>query len=158
MKRQIPARAASLIAFAAIFLGGGVMACPSYAADPVPWSERAEVAVQQFVTANAQQLANHIQIIAHPEGRRAELAGMEIFASADHAVVKIAVGWSRTSMGRSSLIRVAWEFTPTQHLSAKITHGSLPVVVAAKRNAQIDEFFREKIYPAIQRLASAEIK
>ncbi len=123
------------------------------------WPERAEVAVQQFVTANAQQLANHIQIIAHPEGRRAELAGMEIFASADHAVVKIAVGWSRTSMGRSSLIRVAWEFTPTQHLSAKITHGSLPVVVAAKRNAQIDEHFREKIYPAILRgISSAEIK
>ena len=155
MTSPIPVRVARSVAFAAIFLGGIGFANALFAAQPAPWSERAEESVRQFVTANAQQLANHILRIAHPEGRRAELAGMEVLASADHAVVYISVGWSGTSASRRHLIRVTWEFTPTRHLSARITGESLPANVAARRKAQLDEHFREEIYPAIARNASA---
>ena len=119
------------------------------------WADRAEAAVQQFVEANAQQLANSIRRIAHPEGRRAELAGFEVLASADRAVVKINVGWSGTSTRRSHLVRVTWEFTPTGHLNARVTDDSLPKKFAAKRNAGLDEHFREQIYPGIARAVNA---
>jgi len=155
MKSPVPACVARSIAFAAIFLGGVGFPHALFAAQPAPWPERAEASVQQFVKANAQQFANHILRIAYPEGRRAELAGMEVLASADHAVVTISVGWSGTSASRRHLIRVTWEFTPARHLNARITGESLPANVAAKRNAQLDEHFREEIYPAIARNASA---
>ena len=144
---------------AAILLAGVAhAACGAEVKGAPAWPDRAEAAVRQFVEANAQQLANSIQIIAHPEGRRAELAGMEVLASADRAVVKINVGWSGTSTRRSHLVRVTWEFTPERHLNARVTDDSLPKKLAAKRNAELDEHFREKIYPGIERATREEKK
>ncbi len=149
------AHAARLIALVGIVLGtiGPTVSRAGSAHAVAPWADRAEAAVRQFVETNAQQLANSIRHIAHPEGRRAELVGMEVLASADRAVVTINVGWSGTSSRRSHLIRVIWEFTPARHLSAKITGDSLPAGVAAKRNAQLDAHFRDQVYPGIARAA-----
>ena len=155
MNSQIASR---LFVAATLSVGFTGPALGGEAPNGTSWPERAEEAVRQFVTANAQQLANRIRIIAHPEGRRAELAGFEVLASADHAVVKINVGWSGTSARRSHLVRVTWEFTPTRHLSAKVTDDSLPKKFAAKRNAELDEHFRDKIYPSIARAASGNGK
>jgi hypothetical protein len=62
-------------------------------------------------------------------------------------------GWRGAPGWWEHLVCVIWEFTPTRHLSARVTDDSLPVKFAAKRNAQLDEHFREKIYPGIARAA-----
>lgn len=140
----------------ALMLAAAHAAYGADAKEAPAWGERAEAAVRQFVKANAQQLANSIRRIAHPEGRSAELAGFDVLASNDRALVTIQVGWSGTSTRRSHLVRVAWEFTPAQHLNARVTDDSLPKKSAAKRNAELDEHFREQIYPGIARVARGE--
>jgi hypothetical protein len=140
----------------ALMLAAAHVAYGAEAKEVPAWGERAEAAVQQFVKANAQQLANSIRRIAHPEGRSAELAGFEVLASNDRALVTIRVGWSGTSTRRSHLVRVAWEFTPGRHLNARVTDDSIPEKFAAKRNAELDEHFREQIYPGIARAAKGE--
>jgi hypothetical protein len=59
---------------------------------PAPWPDRAEVAAREFVLANAQQLANSIQRIAHSAGRRPELTNLDFSKVEDQLLARIAVG------------------------------------------------------------------
>ena len=108
-----------------------------------------------FVEANAQQLANSIQRIAHPEGKRPQLSGRDFSSWNDHVQVKIAVSWIRGPGSRHYTTWVAWDFSEKSHLQARVVSDSASTKITAKDSALLDEHFREKIYPAIARAANA---
>jgi hypothetical protein len=148
----------SLITAAAIVLSGVGFAGTVSAGEGLratAWPDRAEAAVQLFVEANAQQLANSIQRIAHPEGKRPELlANREISKVDDRILVKIAVSWNRGPGSRNYTTWVAWEFSEKSHLQARVVSDSASMKITAKNSALLDDHFREKIYPAISRAAT----
>jgi hypothetical protein len=116
-----------------------------------PWPDRAEVAAREFVLTNAQQLANSIQRIAHPEGRRPELTNLDVSRVDDRLLVRIAITWSTTSARRTFASWVYWEFGEEGHRRAQVVSYSAPAKITAKNAALLDDHFREKIYPAVMR-------
>ena len=124
-----------------------------------PWSERAEVAARECVLANAQQLANRIQRIAHQKGRRPELTNLDLSRVEDRLLARIAVAWSDASGRRGYAAWVYWEFGEHGHVRAQIISHTSPAKIGAESAARIEDLFRETIYPEIIRAASAaEIK
>jgi hypothetical protein len=139
--------------FAAATLGV-VVAGPVTAGEApatAPWPDRAEVAAREFVLANAQQLANSIQRIAHPAGRRPELTNLDFSRTEDRLLARIAVAWSDASTRRGYAGWVYWEFGEQGHVRAQIFSHTVPERIAAKTAALLEEHFREKIYPAVMR-------
>jgi hypothetical protein len=116
-----------------------------------PWPERAEVAARELVLANAQQIANSIQRIAHPEGRRPELTNLDFSRTGDRLLARIAVAWSDGSTRRGYAAWVFWEFGEQGHVRAQVVSSSAPAKVTAKNAALLEDHFREKIYPAVMR-------
>lgn len=114
------------------------------------WPDRAEAAARLFIDANAQQLANSIQRIAHPEGKRPELlANRDISQLGDRILVKVAVSWGGSSTRGSYITWIAWEFSEKSHVHAKVTGDSAPTKVTSRNAALLDDHFREKVYPSI---------
>ncbi len=150
--RKLIAAAALTVSIAGPVTAGEVSA-------PVAWPDRAEVAAREFVLANAQQLANNIQRIAHPKGRRPELTNLDVSRVGDRLLARMAVAWSDPSTRRGYAAWVYWEFGEHGHVRAQIISHTSPVKIGAETAARIDDLFRETIYPATVRAASAaEIK
>jgi hypothetical protein len=122
---------------------------------PAPWPDRAEVPAREFVLANAQQLANSIQRIAHPQGRRPELTNLDFSRVGDRLLARIAVAWSDASRRRGYAAWVYWEFGEQGHVRAQIFSHTAPAKITAGKAALIEDLFREKIYPVVRRAASA---
>jgi hypothetical protein len=129
------------------------VAAPAHvaAAEIAPWPDRAEVAAREFVLVNAQQLANSIQRIAHPEGRNPELTNLDVSRVEDRLLVRIAIIWSTTSARRTYASWIYWEFGEEGHRRAQVVSYSTPTKITAKNAALLEEHFREKIYPAVMR-------
>lgn len=139
------------IVVTAIFLGAVAASSLVAGAEIAPWPDRAEVATREFVLANAQQLANSIQHIAHPEGRRPELTNLDFSKVEDRLLARIAVAWSDPSTRRGYAAWVYWEFGEDGHRRAQVVSYSAPAKITAKNAALLEEHFREKIYPAVMR-------
>ena len=141
---------------AAVVLSIGFAGSLSAAEAPAPvWADRAEAAARQYVLANAQQLADSIQRIAHPAGRRPELTNLDFSRVGDRLLARIAVAWSDASKRRGYAAWVYWEFGEHGHARAQIVSHTSPVKIGAESAARIEDLFRDQVYPAIQRAASA---
>jgi len=132
-----------------VSLAGPVTAGEAPATEP--WPDRAEVAAREFVLANAPQIANSIQRIAHPEGLRPELTNLDFSRTGDRLLARIAVAWSDGSTRRGYAAWVYWEFGEQGHMRAQIVSHTAPAKITARTAALLEEHFREKIYPAVMR-------
>ena len=119
------------------------------------WTDRAEPAARQYVLANAPQIANDIQRVAHPAGTRPELTNLDFSKVEDRLLARIAVAWSEAAARRGYAAWVYWEFGERGHVRAQIVSHTSPTRISAESARRIEDLFRENIYPAIQRAASA---
>lgn len=70
----------------------------------------------------------------------------ELLATMD--VCEMTVAWKGGFLGGEYSTTVAWEIAERSHVSAKVMSDSAVVAVEAKNEQLLDDYFRDKVYPA----------
>jgi hypothetical protein len=114
----------------------------------IPWTDRADTAARNLIERNRDNVAAAIQGITHPTGTHPALANYDVSKLPDRIVVEMTVAWKGGFLGGEYSTTVAWEIAERSHVSAKVMSDSAVVAVEAKNEQLLDDYFRDKVYPA----------
>lgn len=114
----------------------------------VPWADRADTAVTKMLSTDGATLAKGIKRIIHPMGPSdATLAGFDVRRAGSGLSVQLTISWSGgLGLGGYTTI-VVWNFDRRHHGQATVYNDSSPF--AAKNAAELDQYFRDQIYPSV---------
>lgn len=112
------------------------------------WPRADERRVRAFVVANGDVLADTIQRITHPAGRRSALRAFDVRTEGDVVAVEFEVTWSGRVAGSTLVTKVIWEFERTRHIRSGLLSDTSDTPIPDASMAELDAYFRA-VHPSI---------
>jgi len=120
------------------------------------WADRAERSAKELLVKDSAKLAADLQRITHPSGRDAKAEALEISKERDLITVKVPVRWKGGFTGGEYVTTVGWIIGRESHVKALVTSDTAAIAVAPANLTDLDQYFREKLYPPfLARMAAA---
>lgn len=119
------------------------------------WARVEDGAMGEFVRRNGSALAEKIQQLAHPAGKRPGLLAFEVRAEAGLTSVELEVVWSGRVAGSTYRTTVIWEFSKQEHIRLVVASDTSGAPVSAEAVGQLDEYFRSSVFLELGRSLSS---
>jgi hypothetical protein len=115
------------------------------------WARLGDGPTREFIARNGAALAEKVQQLAHPTGKKAGLLGFELRGEGDLTAVELQVAWSGRVAGSAYQTTVIWEFSRVQHVRLVVVSDTEGTIVPAERVAALDAYFRDTVFPVLPR-------
>lgn len=115
------------------------------------WARAEDGATREFIARNGSALAEKVQKMTHPTGKRAGLLAFEVRAEAEVTAVELEVAWSGRVAGSTYRTTVIWEFSRVEHLRLVVASDTSGAAVPPEVVRELDAYFRSTVFPGMQK-------
>jgi len=121
-----------------------------------PWIERAEKVLPWLLAGETgATVATAVTARTHTYWKKPSLKGYDVIRMGDRISVRISINWQGSIIshadgsGNVYTTNVVWEFSERGHVSATVTSESGSGMPNAGEARQVDEWFRNELYPIL---------
>jgi len=116
------------------------------------WQQTAMKAVKAKVD---DSVALKIRQLLHPTGKGGELKSVTAEVDGDGVLAMIAVSWQGGFSGGAYTTTIRWRFTKSEHISSTVDSDTAPIKAKEANKNQMDDYFRQKVYPMVKEAAGS---